>query len=181
MTREFDQQLTIGLYVRADTPIVERRDAVIDRLKQLDRQDRIAGFRIHPWPRAISLDLMNEIEEDEIHEVVRSFETWAAQHDRHISPPFDIHPTHSAITGESDELLVLPVICIAAYDAGDLVGVAPSSDGKSVRTVEDALNAIEAGKAPVPEPQPEGEASSLEREQGGSTKVTEQPLDLATR
>ena len=113
---------------------------------------------------------------------MKSFESWAAQHNRRICPPFEVHTTHSGITGESDERLVLPVMCIAAYDAGDLVGMAPSSDGRSVHTVENALNAIEAGNAPVPEAQPEGGVSRLEREQQESTVVTGQPtLGLATQ
>ena len=175
MTQKFDRRLTVDLYVRADAPVVERRQSVIDRLKRLEGQDRIDGFRVHPWPRAISLGLADEIDGDGIRDVVRSFETWADRCDRHIRPPFDVRTTHSAITGESDELLVLPVICLAAYDTGDLVDVAPSSDGGSVYTVEDALDAIEAERASVPETRSDGGKSSPERERRGSTGITGQP------
>ena len=77
MTQKFDRRLTVDLYVRADAPVVERRQSVIDRLKRLEGQDRIDGFRVHPWPRAISLGLADEIDGDGIRDVVRSFETWA--------------------------------------------------------------------------------------------------------
>lgn len=170
MTQEPDQQLSVDLYVRADAPIVGRRDAVIDRLKRLERTDRIVEFRIHPWPHAISLTLVKEIEAGGIKEVVRSFETWADQHDHHITPSFDVRASHSAITGESDERLALPLMCLAAYTDGDLVGVVPASDGESVRTVEDALDAIEAGNAPIPE----GASASGEQTHRESTERTKQ-------
>jgi hypothetical protein len=175
MTQESDRQLTVDLYVRADAPVVERRRSVIDRLKRLEGQDRIEEFRVHSWPRAISLDLADEIEGDGIRDVVRSFETWAARRDRRIRPPFDVRTTHSTITGASDELLVLPVICLATYNTGNLVDVAPSSDGDSVYTVEDALDAIESESTYVPETQPDGGESSPKRERRGPTEITEQP------
>lgn len=170
MIQEFDQQLTIALYVRADAPTVERRDAVIDRLKRLERQNRIAEFRIHPCPRAISLGLVKQLEGEGIHELVRSVQTWAAQHDRHISPPFDIHTSHSAITGESDELLVMPVMWIAAYVSGDLVGVAPSSEEESAHTLENARGDIEAGNTPIQGTHPEAETSTPRDEQRKSSR-----------
>jgi hypothetical protein len=170
---EADTQLTVDLYVRADAPVVDRRNAVIGRLERLERQDRIAGFRLSHWPSAISLDLVRERDDDGIHEVVRSFETWAGRNDRRITPSFDVRTPHSSITGESDDLLVLPVMCIAAYDGDDLVGVAPSSDGGSVHTVADALDSIEAGDPPVPDVPLEGGSDSEASDRRDAAEVTD--------
>jgi len=174
MTQEFDEQLTVDLYVRAAAHIVERRDEVIGKLKRLEQRDRLTEFRIHPWPRAISLDLVKEIEGEEIHEVVRSFERWADQHGRHIQPPFNVRTADSSITGESDELLFLPVMCVAAYNEGKLIEVAPCRDGESIRTVDDALDAIAAGDIRISDPRPEGETSGPDSEQRESIEDTDQ-------
>lgn len=170
---ELDQQLTVHLYVRGDSPSVKQRDDVIERLKRLERQDRITEFRIHPWPRAISLDLVTESEGEEIHEVVRTFERWADQHDRDIQPSFDVRTADSSITGQSDELLVLPVMCVAIYHEGKLVDIAPCRDGKSIRTVQDALDAIAAEDVPIPKSGPRGDTSGQDSERRDSKEDTD--------
>jgi hypothetical protein len=171
VAQESEHRLSIDLYVRGDVPRVHRREAVIDQLKRLDRENRIVEFRIHPWPRAITLTLGTEMEAAGIPAVVRSFSTWAAQHGRRISASFDVRISRPTSTGESDERLVLPLICLAAYSGDDLVGVVPSSDRKSVHTVEDALDAIAARKTPIPE----GGSASVKRISRESAKRTTPP------
>ncbi|WP_152041141.1 HTH domain-containing protein [Salinigranum salinum] len=146
-----DKHLGVDLYVRADAPIVDRRTVVIERLERLERRERIDEYSVQLWPRAISLDLMRRVDESPIVDAVREFETWAEQCDRYLSPCFDVSTTHSMITDESDRLLVLPVLCVAVFSDGSLVDVAPSSDGDSVRTVEDLLADVAAGTVPTSE------------------------------
>jgi len=143
--------LTVRLYVRADAPIVERRNALISRLERLDQQNRIDDAHVHFWPRAVSLDLLEASEDSALPELVRSVEAWAERHGRHDDPPFDVRTTHSTITGASDERLVLPTLCIATYRGGQLVDVAPCGDGDAARTVEDVLDTIATGEQPNPE------------------------------
>lgn len=145
---ESDQRLTVDLYARSDTPVPEWRDAVLDRLRRLRDRGRIAGFEVHSWPRAVSLPLADRTD-DGIPGTVRTFERWAVRHDVRLRPPFGVRRTRSAITGETDELLVLPVVFLAARD-DDLVWVAPATDGESTVTVDDALDAVAAGRSPIP-------------------------------
>lgn len=162
MTPVTDSRRTVHLYVRADAPLVEHRAAVIDRLEQLDADDRIASYRVHPWPRAISLDLLDlldRLDGEDVAGLVREFEAWAAAFGCCIRPPFDVRTTYSTFTEETENLLVLPALCLATYDDGDLVGVAPFTDGRSIYTVEDALDALATGATPIPPaPDPMGDS-----------------------
>lgn len=152
-----DQPLTVDLYARADAPVPDRRSAVVDRLEQLRERGRIDGFDVIPWPRAVSLPLSDRTGHGGITGTVRSFEQWAASRGLRICPPFEVRPYRSSITGETDDLLVLPVLCLAAHRADDLVWMAPVTDGERVVTVEDALAAVAAGRSPVPDPHRPGE------------------------
>ncbi|MFB6079998.1 MAG: HTH domain-containing protein [Haloferacaceae archaeon] len=156
---EPDTDLTVDLYVRADAPCPERRTTVIERLKRLERTNRIAGFTVHPWPRAVSLDLAAELDDDDgILGVFRSLETGADRKGHRIRPPFDVRTSRSTITGETDERLVLPVLCLAVYGDRDLLGVYPCTAGESVLTVGDALDALATGDETVLGPPPEDAA-----------------------
>lgn len=146
-----DNHLGVDLYIRADAPIVDRRTAVIERLERLERQERIDEYSVRLWPRAVSLDLMRKADESRAVDAVREFERWAAQCGRYLSPCFEVSTTHSVITDESDRLLVLPVLCMAVFNNGSLVDVAPSSDGDTVRSVEDLLAHIARGAVPPAE------------------------------
>ncbi|MFB6160532.1 MAG: HTH domain-containing protein [Haloferacaceae archaeon] len=163
-------QPTADLYVRADAPVVERRNAVIERLQRLDREDRIAGFRVHAWPRAMSLDLDREAEADGTLDAVRAFESWAARQDSRVGLPFEVRTSRSSITGSSDELVVLPVFFVAASVDGALVGLAPCTAAGTAHTVGDVLDAIEAGDPQLPprtdgpDPDREPPAPAEERE-----------------
>jgi hypothetical protein len=152
-------RLTADLYVRADAPISEQRSELLDTLDRLQRERRLAEFAVHPWPNAVSLDLVEAAAEDSIAGVVRSFERWAGDRGVSIRPPFAVRRSHSEITGETDELLVLPVVCLAAYDGEELVGVYPCCTGGSTVTVADALATIEAGGADLLRPSPDAESS----------------------
>jgi hypothetical protein len=140
-----DTQLTVDLYVRADAPAAQRRRKIVERLERAERRGGIVDFAVHCWPRAISLDRTVDVDEGGVEETVRTFETWAQRHGRRISPCFDVRRTRSTILEESDERLVLPVLCVAAYDEDGLVGMAPCRDGDSALTVEDVLDAIATG------------------------------------
>jgi hypothetical protein len=160
-----DPQCRLDLYVRADAPAGKRSEAVVDQLRRLERQNSISDFSIHLWPRAVSLDLLKRVDGADIVDTVRSFEVWASQHDREITPTFDVHTTHSTLTGESDELLVLPVTSVATYAEDTLVDVAPCRRGGFARTVENALTDVAHGNVPTPDPS-SGEPRSDARPEG---------------
>lgn len=139
---------TVRLYVRADADVVDRRDAIINRITQLDFHDLIDSYRIHAWPGAISLDLAREIDHEPITRIVNSFEQWADRTGVEIHPPFQYRTVASSITGAADDLLVLPMLCLATAVDGEVVDVAPSRDDEAVHTIADALDALAAGVDP---------------------------------
>lgn len=165
--------LTVDFYVRADAPIREQRDAVIEQLTDLEGKGHITGFSVHPWPRAVSLDLVAEIDDDGILGEFESFETWADRNGIGIRPPFDVRTSHSVITDETHELLVLPVMCLAVYSDDDLVGMYPCSDDESVLTIDDAFDAITTGDIIPPPPESSSGDGSLELGSGrGDTSTS---------
>lgn len=145
--REFPPDLSAVLYVRADTQVPTRRDAVIDRLTELRRTAHLSGFEVHLWPKTVSLTAHSH--DGEFFDVFSTFEEWADRHGVEIRPPFDVHTVRSTITGESDERLVLPELCLIVYEADSLAGVYPCHDRNEALTVGDALEAIETGEAPT--------------------------------
>jgi DNA-binding Lrp family transcriptional regulator len=70
-----DKRLSVDLYVRADAPIVDRRTVVIERLRRLERRERIDEYSVQLWPRAVSLDLMKKVDNSQVADAVRAFET----------------------------------------------------------------------------------------------------------
>lgn len=173
-----DTLLTIDLYVRTDIPTVERRDAVIEQLERLKAQGRIDEYQVHSWPRAISLDLLSDVEGRRVYDVVRTFDSWTSRHDRDMHPAFDVKQSRSIYTGESDELLVLPVLTLAAYRDDELVEVAPCCHDGSVCTVEDVLEALSTGREPAvaaqegASPGSEPELDATERVAGSGALLT---------
>lgn len=143
-----NEQLIVDLYVRADASVTDQRTALIERFTCLERRGKIAEFTVHLWPRTVSLTLARAVEDRRICEPVRSFEQWADRHGVRLRPPFDVRTVQSDMTGERDQLLVLPVCCLAVRNERRLVGVAPCHDGGSACSLDDVLDAIEQGRLP---------------------------------
>jgi hypothetical protein len=156
------QQPAVDLYVRADAPIADRRESVVERLERLDRVDRIASYTVHQWPRAVTLDLGAATDDSGVLEAARAFEHWATRHGVRTRPPFEVHSTRSRITGETDRHLVVPTLCLAVYDEGTLVVVAPCRDDETAITVDDTLDALESGARLGPPSAPQREPSEAD-------------------
>ena len=70
---------------------------------------------------------------------VASFRAWAEERGGSMTPFFDARTVTGTVTGECYASLRLPVSCLAEYEAGDLVHVAPYRAGSTTCTVEDRL------------------------------------------
>jgi hypothetical protein len=137
--------VTLTLWTR--TPVCGTPTTVIDRLGRLRATGAVEEFEVRTWPDEVVLSEVHD--EDPVVETFRRFEAWATERGLSVRPGFDVR-TVSSLLGRTRELLTLPMICLAVTDDGELVGVFPCGDGERTWTVEDCLDAFEAGDGVPP-------------------------------
>lgn len=138
--------LTVEVFTRGSMDARSHAESVVNSLLDLAESGRISGVDVHAWPGEMSLDSRSL---EGVVERFERFEAWARERDVSIRPPFSVRVRRSTITGESDTLLVTPVLCLAAYDGDEVVGVYPCTDGNSVTSIDDFIERLaEAGGTP---------------------------------
>jgi len=133
-----------GVFARLWTrrPVSGRQIEVIDRLSALDSAAAgIADFDVQTWP-----DKVVYSDHTKRSDVVRAYDTirsWADEHDREIEPPFE-RRTVTSLVGRTEDILTLPVLCLAVYEDGDLRAVLPCRDADRTCEIIDFLDAFES-------------------------------------
>lgn len=74
------------------------------------------------------------------YEVVTEFERWAADRDCTLRPAFE---RRSARVPEETRLM-LPLLCLAVYEAEAIRAVYPHVNGEDVHTIHDGVDALES-------------------------------------
>lgn len=88
-----------------------------------------------------------------VRERVRTFQTWADSRGYSLAPGFRKRERTSTITDRTESIIVPPIVCLAVYDEGTLVGVYPCSNSERTITVGDCLETFETdGTPPLYEP-----------------------------
>jgi hypothetical protein len=121
-------------------PVCGPRTDVIDRLSSLHAEGALADFTVETWPDEVAIS--EHTEQARVVEVYKEYLTWAKEHDLSITPPFE-RRTASSLVGGSEDVLTVPIMCLAVYDDG-LSGVYPCSDEERTWSVADYLDAYEA-------------------------------------
>jgi len=121
-------------------PVCGPRTEIIDRLSALSAADSLADFEIETWPDEVSLGEYTE--HSRVVETYEVFSEWAAETGVSITPPFE-RRTATSLVGRTEDVLRVPMLCLAVYDDG-LCGVYPCSDGDRTYSVADYLDAYEA-------------------------------------
>lgn len=134
-------QANLEVCVRTDTAVASWQDAVIERVEELECTGRIGEFRVQSWPRRTRLSPSHVA--SEVVEAFDRFEEWASRTGRSLRSAFEVRTRESEITGDHEEVLVVPEVCIAVYEAGNLVGVVPHVNQEVVYTVDDFLSELE--------------------------------------
>jgi hypothetical protein len=131
-----------GVWVELWTrrPVCGPRTEVIDRLGALASAGALDAYEVETWPDEIALS--EHTRHDRVVETYEQFRAWADDTGVSITPPFD-RRTVTSLIGRTEEVLTLPVMCLAVYDDG-LRGVYPCNDGGETWTVTDYLDAYEA-------------------------------------
>ncbi|MEF8783406.1 MAG: HTH domain-containing protein [Haloarculaceae archaeon] len=125
-------------------PVCGPRTEIVDRLGSLSAADSIDAFRIETWPNEVVVS--EHTRHTQVIETYEQFQAWAEEAGVSITPAFD-RRTVTSLIGRSEEVLTLPMMCLAVYDDG-LRGVYPCTDGDETWTVTDYLDAYEAAGGP---------------------------------
>lgn len=140
-----ENDLTVQVYVRPEL-LLEPVDAKVETLRTLDQADDIDGLVLHYWPGKV--DLSSEPPRSEAVDAFERFELWADRRGASVRPPFTVRERSSEITGEDRTVLSTPIMCLAVYEAGHLMGVYPHSDGDATYSVREAIAALRTGQLP---------------------------------
>jgi sulfite reductase alpha subunit-like flavoprotein len=140
----------IELYVRSLLPdgAYGRQEAVIERLERLDAEEEIAGFSVIVWGKQIAPESAGaRTEEGEyILNRVAEFKQWALSNNVSLESFYQTQSVENESSDRSYDAMVLPVMGLAEYEDGELVHVAPCTDGEAVHAIKDRLDRIERGE-----------------------------------
>lgn len=123
------------LFVRSDLPRPsrKRRVAIEERLSQLQRRGVLDGFETTSWRKRIPVEGDEpRPERDRYNE----FAEWAREAGACLAPFFDTRLCYSMETGEKRTELVMPVLCLAIYEDGELAQVAPLGRDGQTRSID---------------------------------------------
>ena len=142
---------TVQVYVRPEL-LLEPVDSKIETLQTLETEGVVDGLMLHYWPSKVELSA--DPPHSEAIDAYERFEMWAEANGVDISPPFSVRTRSSEITGEERTVLSTPVVCLAIYEGGRLVGVYPHSDGERTHSVGEAIAALRTDQLPAKRPEP---------------------------
>ena len=136
------------LFVRSDLPepSTERRAAVEGRLDDLRSAGRIDEYDTTVWKKRVPIDGAADCPEGRLY---NEFADWATENGICLSPFFDTRRCYSMETGEKRRELVMPALCLAVYEDGELTQVAPFASGGSPHSIEDCIDDMECGRKPT--------------------------------
>lgn len=139
----------VELYVRSlSYPNTFRQGGcVIDRLEGLEAADVISEFDVTVWGRELELSGTTAGTETgrRLLDRFETFRRWAERESSTDDSLFEVRRVESRITGDEYTAVVLPVTVLAEFVDDDLAHVAPCSEDREVCTVDDRLDALEAG------------------------------------
>lgn len=135
------------LFVRSLSPASARSPAGEQRrrLRDLAERDGLSDLSVTVWGREVGLSTTAARTEPGslVLERVAAFRKWAEQRGVSMDPFFESREVRSELTGEEYVSLVLPTSCLAEYEDGDLVHVAPYCAESAVCSVADRVSSLE--------------------------------------
>jgi hypothetical protein len=163
--------LTVTCYVRAPL-LLDPVDSKIETLQRCEENGEIDALRLQSWPEEVSLE--PDVPDQEVLDRFERFEQWADARGVSVRPPFRIRTATSLVDDEPKRVLVTPLLCLALYYDGLLVGVYPHSDGESTHTPTEVIADLTTGAVPTPMEQSAAVAASS-TEDGTGTLVVDEP------
>lgn len=153
MSGETNMGRTVELYLRAEPQFgaENQKQVVVDRVVELDREEKIDDHHVYIWGREIRPT--GPLEGTDYHRTVltslRKFEEWLERNGAPVDRLFKRREVDSEVVDETYTVISLPMVCLAVYDHGELSGVYPHYDGERTHTVREGLDELEAAGSSV--------------------------------
>jgi len=140
-TTEFENSITVELYTREELPppAVEQSEAIYERLENLTHRDGVEEINQETWVKRTPVQGCT----DAVRDTYLAMTEWASNADVALDPFFQTRECYSATEEGWTDWIVLPAICLAIYEDGDLSAVYPHRDGAETRTVADGVQQLE--------------------------------------
>lgn len=129
-------QVSLDCYVRA-TADGELVNDIINTVHTYEKEGLLTEYAVEFWPDEVRLT--DDTEGTDILTHYREFQTWAESEGVSLEPAFTRRERTPLVSDDTETFLRLPVLCLAIYNDGDLVSVAPHTTSRSPYTVRDAL------------------------------------------
>lgn len=128
-------------------PPDDPRKKVLSRLRAFEAEGVVDEVSVRVWGKNVSVS-RDEADEDRtiIRERVSEFQTWAERNGHSLEPAFRWREQSSMVSEGRNEVIRLPLQCLAVYTSDKLVGVFPCSMGGETNTVGDCLARLETGE-----------------------------------
>lgn len=137
---------TAELYVRSLRPRGSHsgQDAIVERLEELASIGALDEYRVHVWGDGLALEssASRTTPGRQIRECVEDFQQWATVAGMSLESFFPTETVHSKIIDREYTAIQFPMVTLAEYEDGVLQFVSPCSDGDTVITVFDRLDAL---------------------------------------
>jgi hypothetical protein len=138
----------VALYLRDSVPNVARieQQTAVGRLRALEAAGIVDEVTIEQWPSRVSGGSAATVPALAAYD---GFTTWAVANEASLRPAFDRHDCRNFYTGTEYITTVLPVLCLAVYEADRLRAVYPHVRRGPTTTVLDGIALLES-ETPIP-------------------------------
>ncbi|ATW87570.1 hypothetical protein halTADL_0772 [Halohasta litchfieldiae] len=141
------KQRTVKLFIRAGPELgcERRKQAVLERLADLDDADRIKEYDVQIWAKEIRISgpLEGTSYYQRVFDHFTAFQQWANAESVGLHSAFKIQSLDCEITDENYRVVTLPSVCLAVYEEAELNAVYPHVDDGTVQTVGSCLDSLE--------------------------------------
>jgi hypothetical protein len=135
---------SVELFVRSLAPhgAHERQEAIVDRLEQLERDDRVDAVTCTVWGDRVCPETAARLRDGRslLRDIAR-LRTWAQAHDASLEPFFE-ERTVQSMCEDPYTVFVPPVLCLAVSRGEELWGVFPCVKADTTLSVMDGLDAL---------------------------------------
>ncbi len=146
--REGDRRAVLFVREELAPPARERVRSVERRLDDLEARGTLEAVDVAHWAKRVPVaECANGTRETYL-----NFEAWATDAGARLTPSFQTRECYTRDGSGTTDWLVVPTMCLAVYEAGDLAAVYPHARGDETATVEDGLEAVGAETPVVDRP-----------------------------